>query len=232
MYCRVRKNADVCRQFAERMGLIKERRMDAPGSSSTEVMPERMRGEAAPQPRMELPQGILECIKKSATTEDIERLMRGSEPNAEVRAKLQTCFETLRPAESTSSRVTPGLPQQGIPSSRLCTDPASCKKLCEDPEGQFFDTPDCKRFRDVAEKLEELRQGEFAPDPANFPQDHACPDMVACAARCTNEESPYFLKPECVKYREDNPTSGSRTQSLFWGNIYMNFKAILKGGAL
>lgn len=114
----------------------------------------------------------------------------------------------------------------------LCSDEESCRRLCTDSSGQFFSYPECARFRDAVNLLETLRGEELPPPASSLPTDNACPDLVTCAARCANEASPYFLKAECVQYREQNPPSGASLRSLFWSNVLMNLKALFRGGKL
>lgn len=201
-FCKNKEHAEECRAFAEKIGVALKpllRRIASSTASSSAGMVRERERERQDD---------------ASSTESGRRILPQPKP-------------IEREATSTGSEVRG---RGGAPiNPPVCPDQETCRKICSDPNGQFFEYSDCVQFRRALRELQSLQEGDVPPNPADLPTDNACPDGVTCAARCMNDDSPYFLKPECIKFREENPVGyvPSPTRVLL-GNMLQNFIEFFK----
>jgi hypothetical protein len=206
-FCDVRANQAACTAFGRLHGLIKPKPVQ---NIEPQIKPEIKKEIFRPVP--------LRLSTTTATSSGI------------IPRPIMKPSSTIDRASTSSPAQGGGAGNVTVPAPQVCADAAGCERLCRDSSGQFYNHPDCMRYRELREKLKALEQsGEVAPDPSLLPHDNACTDATTCAARCNNEDSPYFLKPECVEYREKNPPEGAMSgRSLFFANVLMSLRDLFR----
>lgn len=107
---------------------------------------------------LSFPFEIKECLRRTIGEDVFERVQRGEIPPFEIQEKAQLCFQQLQSLrlQPPPLQIAPETFLQTAPEgdTQLCTDEATCARICLDTASPYYNTDQCFKFRELYSELQ------------------------------------------------------------------------------